>query len=110
MFQNVWVLAHVEDMGVEISNLSSEVPNSLWLLRKSSLTKTQTKSNVSVVAVNKCYGFRCFDTRNVSLKKVKKGYMYTRNYSVIQKKVGLFSFLATPFLNYLLFFHRTKKI
>ena len=29
----MWVLAHVEDMGVEISNLSSEVPNSLRLLR-----------------------------------------------------------------------------
>ena len=59
-------------MGVEISNLSSEVPNSLWLLRKSSLTKTQTKSNVSVVAVNKCNGSWCFDERDVSLKKVKK--------------------------------------
>ena len=33
IFQNVWVLAHVEDMGVEISNMCSEVVNSLRLLR-----------------------------------------------------------------------------
>ena len=33
IFENVWVLAHVEDIGVDISNLSSEVVNSLRLLR-----------------------------------------------------------------------------
>jgi hypothetical protein len=103
MFQNVWVLAHVEDMGVEISNLSSEVPNSLWLLRKSSLTKTQTKSNVSVVAVNKCYGFRCFDTRNVSLKKVKKIHVYAQLFGNPKKGRPLFVF-GHPISQLLAFF------
>jgi hypothetical protein len=63
------------------------------------LIENQTKSNVSVVAVNKCNGSRCFATRNVSVKKVKSLHVYAQLYDN-PRKVSLFTVLAPPFFNY----------